>query len=79
MNVMNIFIVSLYNFQANWKNDLKFFTFQIRPKYELVKDENELLIYSVVSNRAKQQDVVNSILTGKGVYYSWSIKVIDFK
>ena len=70
MNVINILIVSMYKFKAKWHNDLKFFKFETLPRYELVKDENELLIYSVVSKRGKQEEMLNAVNSGSPIYYS---------
>lgn len=53
MNVINVLIIILYGFKAPWGNDAKYFKFSVLPRYQMVKDDEELLIYSVVSNRLK--------------------------
>lgn len=40
MNLLNLMIIILYGFSAKWKNDLKYFRFQVLSRYEVVKDEN---------------------------------------
>lgn len=70
MNLADLLLVGLYKFEAKWKNDTKFFRFKILPAFEIVKDENELLIYSVISNRVKQLELRNSLLAESTVYHS---------
>lgn len=70
MNVINFIIIVSYRFSGPWKNDLKYFRFKALPKYELVKDECELLVQSVISNRKKSVIVSSFAYHPESVVYS---------
>lgn len=39
MNVLNVVIILVYNFEAKWENDPKYFKLALLPGYQVVKNE----------------------------------------